>query len=109
MLAQPGEQPLTDLLQDYFNQFIAALSKPASKANHTNTLMHMAGYLKKSVPPTARQNIAEVIHKYNQGIVPLITPLTLLNHYLQQYGSDYIRGQRYLEPYPESLGLANKL
>ncbi len=109
MLAQTKNVPLDSLLSDYFNQFIAALSKPATKKNHTNTLMHISGYLKESVPSQARQDIAEVIKKYNEGIVPLITPLTLLKHYLQQYGSDYIRAQRYLEPYPESLGLANNL
>ncbi len=89
--------------------FMVALSTPANKNNHTNTLLHILGYLRTSVPSTARQQIAEVISKYHKGLLPLVTPLTLLKHYLDQYGSSYIRKQRYLAPYPEALCLANNV
>ncbi|WP_299379109.1 DUF523 and DUF1722 domain-containing protein, partial [uncultured Kiloniella sp.] len=62
------------LLEEYFKLFMAALSKPASKKNHTNTLLHILGYLRKSIPAKPRQNIADVIIKYNKGIIPLVTP-----------------------------------
>ncbi|GAB3113411.1 DUF1722 domain-containing protein [Aestuariicella hydrocarbonica] len=97
------------VIDEYFPMFMQALSKPANKKNHTNTLYHILGYLKKTVPSTARQNIVDIITHYQQGVVPLITPLTLLKHYIDQYGSDYIRKQRYLQPYPYSLGCANRL
>jgi uncharacterized protein YbgA (DUF1722 family) len=35
----------------------------------------------------------------------LIAPLTLLNHFLLQYPKDYLKGQSYLSPYPDSLRL----
>ena len=100
-----GQQkgPLEQLLNNYLGCFMQALAKPADRNNHANTLLHILGYLKKSVSSMARQQIVEVIYKYKQGIVPLTTPLTLLAHYLTQYGSSYIKGQRYLAPYPESL------
>lgn len=109
ILGSAKKKHIDDLVSQYFALFMEALSKPASKKNHTNALLHILGYLRKSVPAQARQNIAEVIIKYNQGVLPLITPLTLLKHYLDQYGSAYIRSQRYLNPYPDSLGLANQL
>ncbi|MFA7554268.1 MAG: DUF523 and DUF1722 domain-containing protein [Spongiibacteraceae bacterium] len=109
VLGQAKKEHLKELIEYYFELFMQALAKPASKKNHTNTLLHILGYLKKSVPSEARINITEVIGKYHQGQLPLITPLTLLKHYLDQYGSEYIRHQRYLSPYPESLGLANHL
>lgn len=109
LLGSGKKQDINNLVARYFQLFMEALSKPASKKNHTNTLLHILGYLRKSVPPKARQNIADVIIKYNQGVLPLITPLTLLKHYLDQYGSTYIRSQRYLNPYPDSLGLANQV
>lgn len=109
LLGSHKKQDINKLVNRYFQLFMNALSKPASKKNHTNALLHILGYLRKSVPSKARQNIADVIIKYNQGVLPLITPLTLLKHYLDQYGSEYIRSQRYLAPYPESLGLANQV
>ena len=103
LLSGSKKVPLEELTQHYLEKFMEALGKQANRSNHTNTLLHILGYLKKTVPSPARQHIVEVIYKYQQGIIPLTTPVTLLKHYLQQYGSNYINEQRYLNPYPESL------
>ncbi|MCR8921308.1 DUF523 and DUF1722 domain-containing protein [Dasania sp. GY-MA-18] len=109
ILSNAQESEINALSQQYLKLFMQALSKPASHKNHSNTLLHILGYLKKTVPSEARQNIAEVIHKYRQNQLPLSTPITLLKHYIEQYGTDYIKSQRYFEPYPEALCLANHL
>jgi len=93
----------------YLKILMQALGKPAKRTNHTNVLMHILGYLKHSVPGSARQNIVDIILRYHDGQLPLISPTTLLKHYIDQLGSDYIRSQRYLAPYPDNLGLRNKL
>jgi len=103
LLGSHDKAPIDELVETYFSTFMQALSKPANKNNHTNTLLHILGYLKKTVPSSARQNIVDVIYKYREGLVPLTTPLTLLTHYLTQHGSNYINKQRYLAPYPESI------
>lgn len=95
--------PLENRIREYFELFMQTLTKPANRKNHTNTLLHLLGYLKKSLPVDARRNIVDVIYKYKDGMTPLTTPLTLLSHYLGQYGSSYIKKQRYLQPYPESI------
>jgi len=103
LVASHQKTPLEELISRYFEAFMKALAKPANRSNHTNTLLHILGYLKKSVPSVARQHIAEAIYKYKEGMIPLSTPLTLLTHYLSQYGSSYINAQRYLQPYPENI------
>ncbi|KZY32715.1 hypothetical protein A3749_02615 [Oleiphilus sp. HI0078] len=87
----------------YFEGFMQTLSKPANRRGHTNALLHILGYLKRSVPSVSRQHIESSILKYKEGITPLATPLTLLSHYLSQFGSAYINEQRYLQPYPENI------
>lgn len=108
-LACIDKNELETALKEYQEAFMEALSSSASRENHTNTLMHILGYLKKTVSAEARQDINEVILKYHRGEIPLTTPLTLLKHYIKQDGSEYIRAQRYLQPYPERLGLANRI
>ena len=108
-LATIDKNQLEQTLVEYLASFMGALSASATKENHTNTLMHILGYLKKTVSAEARQDIHEVILKYHRGEIPLNTPLTLLRHYISQGGSEYIRTQRYLQPYPERLGLANRI
>ncbi|MGB0468785.1 MAG: YbgA family protein [Pontibacterium sp.] len=108
IVASPKNAPLEGLINRYFAAFMCVLSKPANRKNHTNTLLHILGYLKKSVPSQARKHIVAAIFKYKDGIMPLATPLTLLTHYLSQYGSNYINAQRYLQPYPEQIHYLRK-
>jgi uncharacterized protein YbgA (DUF1722 family)/uncharacterized protein YbbK (DUF523 family) len=103
IVADHNNTSLDERIEKYFDFFMQTLSICANKKNHTNTLLHILGYLKNSVPSSARQNIISSIHKYKAGITPLTTPLTLLTHYIEQYGSNYIKSQRYLNPYPENI------
>ena len=109
MVANPHEHELEELLGLYHRYLMTALAKPAKRKSHTNVLMHILGFLKKSIPGPARQSIAKTINDYRVGQLPLITPLTLLKHYIHLCGTPYIRKQRYLSPYPEDLGLRNQI
>ena len=100
---------LNDILAAYHRGLMLALAKPAKRKSHSNVLMHILGFLKKSIPGTARRSIAQTIDAYRLGQLPLITPLTLLKHYIALCGSEYIQQQRYLSPYPEDLGLRNQI
>lgn len=107
MLAVAHKEPLDALIKTYHQQFMSAINTPASRGSHCNVMQHIMGYLKQSVDSTARQHILSVFEQYRLGEVNLITPMTLLSHYINQNGSEYIRAQRYLEPYPSHLGLRN--
>ncbi len=109
LLARAANRDVASLRNEYHRRFMQAISKPASRRNHCNVLLHILGYLKRSVESSARQGIVEVIERYSRGEVNLATPLTLIDHYVKQYGSDYVRAQRYLQPYPATLGLSNQL
>ncbi|WP_397472926.1 DUF1722 domain-containing protein, partial [Rheinheimera sp.] len=58
-----------------------------------------------SLNADAKQELTELIHRYRQGFVPLLAPITLLQHHLKLQPNSYVSSQRYFEPYPESLGL----
>lgn len=109
MLAVAHDEPLEPLIARYFDQFMTAIKQPTSRGAHCNVMQHIMGYLKQNVDSDARQAILSVFEQYRLGEVNLITPMTLLSHYIQQHGSDYIRAQRYLEPYPAHLGLRNQV
>ncbi|HSB04407.1 MAG TPA: DUF1722 domain-containing protein, partial [Thermodesulfobacteriota bacterium] len=49
----------------------------------------------------------EIIQLYRQGLVPLIVPITLVNHYVRKYDQPYLRDQHYLHPHPVELQLRN--
>tara|TARA_R110001592_G_scaffold314257_2_gene589837 strand:+ start:329 stop:1306 length:978 start_codon:yes stop_codon:yes gene_type:complete len=111
LLANLHSDTLESVASDYFTQLMTALAKPASRKMHTNTLMHLQGYLKQLISAADKAELTDVIQQYHQGIVPLIVPLTLLKHHLNHYeeANAYARKQVYLNPHPYELGLRNSL
>lgn len=107
LLNGSSELKIEELFEVYSTQFMQAIAKPAKRTNHFNTLQHIFGYLKTALTPAAKADIINVLERYRNLEVNLATPLSLLNHYIKQYGSEYIQSQYYLNPYPEKLGLQN--
>jgi uncharacterized protein YbgA (DUF1722 family) len=84
----------------------ALLLKTTPKKN-TNVLMHMMGYFKEQLSPDEKQELLEVIDHYRQEYIPLIVPMTLINHYVRKYDQPYLKQQVYLNPHPLELQLRN--
>jgi len=97
--------PLKEKASQYIAGLMDALKIPATRKNHVNTLTHIQGYFSKHLTAMQRKELCDQIDGYRLGLLPLIAPLTLLNHYLLQYPKDYLKGQSYLSPYPDSLRL----
>ena len=43
------------------------------------------------------------------GLVPLVVPITLINHYVARFAVSYIADQLYLSPHPKELMLRNQV
>ena len=104
-----SKEPLELLANQYISMLMTALKKPASRRNHTNTLQHLQGYFKKVLDKTKKEELTEQVLAYREGLVPLLVPLTLINHYLRDYPNQYLSKQAYLNPYPADLKLRYSL
>ncbi len=91
----------------YFDTFMDALKLKTTTKKNTNVLQHSMGYFKKRLTPDEKQELLEVINNYNKGLIPLIVPITLLNHYVRRYNEPYLKEQLYLNPHPTELMLRN--
>lgn len=72
---------------------------------HCNVLLHILGYFKNALSPDEKQEVLEMIEAYRLADVPLIVPITLLNHYVRKFDQPYLRDQYYLHPHPLDLRL----
>lgn len=109
LVAGAGLMDVQQLLNAYSHAFFTGIVRPPSKKNHSNVLYHIFGYLKKHLNTPFKQDITSALENYRKGSVPLIVPITLLNHYLHTYGNSYIQNQFYLNPYPAHWGLRNTI
>ncbi|MBD9553926.1 DUF1722 domain-containing protein [Pantoea sp. PNT01] len=90
---------------EYRNRMMELMSRPASRRNHTNVLMHVQGYFRTHLSSPQRQELATLIDRYRQGTQPLLVPITILKHYMAEYPHPWLAQQRYFDPYPEALCL----
>lgn len=107
LVAGAKDVPRDELRRRYQSGFMSALRVIATRGRHANVLQHMAGYLKKQLDDTSRTELLQHIEEYRTGILPLIVPLTLINHHLRKIDVPYLRGQAYLCPHPRELALRN--
>jgi len=83
------------------------LRLPVTTKKHTNVLSHVMGYFKKQLTADEKQELLEIIENYHDGFIPLIVPITVLNHYVRKYDEPYLKKQVYLNPHPLELILRN--
>lgn len=91
----------------YRKLFMTAMNQKATRGRQTNTLQHMAGYLKQDIEEQGRHEVLNAIMDFQSGLVPIIVPITLLKHMLQRAEQSYVLKQSYLDPYPKELMLRN--
>lgn len=107
LVADPKKYKRTELHDRYFTLLMEGLNVPATARKQVNVLQHMAGYFKKQLSATEKLELHEAITGNHQGLVPLIVPITLINHYVRKYDDSYLKEQYYLNPHPLEQMLRN--
>ena len=109
LLARLDNASLDALADRYIERLMQVLKTQASRKRHVNVLQHLLGYLRKQVDDTSRADLAGVIDDYRRGLVPLVVPVSLLQHHFRRNPNPYISRQVYLNPHPRELMLRNVL
>ncbi|NCC51146.1 MAG: DUF1722 domain-containing protein [Spartobacteria bacterium] len=107
LVANLKGRSLAEVQGEYLAILMDGLKRAATIKKNVNVLDHMAGYFKKDLTHDEKQELREIIDEYHNQYVPLIVPVTLLNHYVRKYEVAYLKQQHYLNPHPLELKLRN--
>lgn len=107
LVAHAREHPQKELAARYIAALMEGLRLISTPAKNANVLHHIMGYFKKKISPGEKTELLEVIGNYRKGVIPLIVPVALLNHYVRVLEVPYLRRQYYLNPHPLELMLRN--
>ena len=107
LVAEVPRPPRAGWLDGYGERFMRALETRATIPKHVNVLQHIMGFFKKELSAAEKRELAGIIGDYAAGLVPLVVPITLINHYVARYDVAYVRDQIYLRPHPKELMLRN--
>jgi uncharacterized protein YbgA (DUF1722 family) len=108
-VAAAGNGDLAHQAREYFSALMTALAKPAGRGNHANVLYHLMGYLKGNLDRQDKAELDDLIERYRTGYLPLVVPITLLNHHFRRHPHSYVARQVYLDPHPAELMLRNQI
>ncbi|CAB5087579.1 COG1683: Uncharacterized conserved protein / FIG143828: Hypothetical protein YbgA [Olavius algarvensis associated proteobacterium Delta 3] len=107
LVATGKSMAVKELYGDYETMLTEALGLRTTLKKNSNVLQHMLGYFKKQLTADEKQELLEIIDDYRNGLVPLVVPITLFNHYVRKYQQAYLDRQVYLRPHPVALKLRN--
>jgi uncharacterized protein YbgA (DUF1722 family)/uncharacterized protein YbbK (DUF523 family) len=105
LVGRAPDLSLDELFARYLELLSEALKKQATERKHANVLQHLLGYFKKQLSGDEKQEVLDLIDRYKEGLLPLVVPVTLINHYVRKYGEPYLERQVYLNPHPVELKL----
>jgi uncharacterized protein YbgA (DUF1722 family)/uncharacterized protein YbbK (DUF523 family) len=105
LVADGKKMPIQELHQQYQLQLMEALKLKTTIRKNINVLQHLMGYFKKQLSTDEKQELLEIFDQYRSEYVPLIVPITLINHYVRKYDQPYLNQQTYLNPHPVELKL----
>jgi uncharacterized protein YbgA (DUF1722 family)/uncharacterized protein YbbK (DUF523 family) len=107
LVAQAADLPVSELYGRYQKLLLEALKRKTTIRKNTDVLYHLMGYFKNDLNPDEKQELRDLIDLYHGSFLPLIVPVTLINHYVRKYDQPYLKGQWYLNPHPIELQLRN--
>jgi uncharacterized protein YbgA (DUF1722 family)/uncharacterized protein YbbK (DUF523 family) len=97
LVASPRHGQCESLLEDYIFHVMTALKTLPTRASHSNVLLHMAGFFKRYLQRDDKQELLDLIARYREAVVPIASPLTLLQHYQRLYPSGFLQQQYYFQ------------
>jgi len=107
LVAVGKQTPIQTVYAQYENLLIETLRMKSTIKKNLNVIEHILGYFKNQLSSDEKQEMLEIFDRYRNAFVPLIVPVTLLNHYVRKTGEPYLKQQVYLNPHPIALKLRN--
>jgi len=107
LVAAGKVQENQQLFDRYISRLMSILRLQSTVHKNTTVLQHAMGYLKKQLRPDEKKELLEIITRYHGGLIPLIVPIVLIDHYVRTVREPYLCQQYYLNPHPVELKLRN--
>ncbi len=102
-LATCDATSLEDFSQEYIQEAMTLLTRPAGRGAHVNVLQHILGHFRETLERPARNALHFMLGEYAQGHVRLAPVRGLFYHHAQVAGSPWLSNQAYFSPYPIRL------
>ncbi|MDX1577155.1 MAG: DUF523 and DUF1722 domain-containing protein [Gemmatimonadota bacterium] len=101
--ANPDREPLEDVLTRYREGFGRAMRQAPRYTSVINVLEHAWGYVSKLLGERERAFYRSQLERYREEKIPVSGILAPLQAWALRFEVDYLLGQAFFHPFPESL------
>jgi uncharacterized protein YbgA (DUF1722 family) len=109
IVANHDKRNIEIVLEEYKHTFLKAISLKGSISNTYNVLLHLYGYFKKEINKDEKTEILDSLEEFKNELIPLIAVIKILNLYIKRFDIEYLKTQKFLNPYPKELALRSKI
>ena len=109
IVANHEKKPIDEVLELYKEKFLETIALKSTIKNIYNVLLHIFGYFKKLITKEEKELLLTTLDEYKDGIVPLITLVKMFNIYTNRYDIEYLKKQKFMNPYPKELALRSNV
>lgn len=109
IVANKDKKQLNEILAEYKEEFLKAIILKGSVNKTYNVLLHIFGYFKKLITKEEKEEILQALAEYKEKIIPLIAVMKLINLYVKRFDVQYLKIQKFLNPYPSELALRSDI
>jgi uncharacterized protein YbgA (DUF1722 family)/uncharacterized protein YbbK (DUF523 family) len=109
IVANHNKNQLDEVLEEYKEEFLKAISLKGTINKTYNVLLHIFGYFKKLITTDEKDEILEALQEFKDKIIPLIAVMKLINLYVKRFDVQYLKVQKFLNPYPRELSLRSDI
>lgn len=96
-----------EIFDTYSVLLFRSLALKSTPKKNSDVLTHILNLLKKDLDNGDIQEIKTMIQAYKGGRIPLIMPVTIINHHARRLNKSYMMQQYFLNPHPAELKLLN--
>lgn len=100
LVAKAKKATIQQDVLNYASQFSEIMKRLPSVGRHANVMEHLMGYVKHKLNSDEKRELIRLIRQFQQFLVPLSVPLTLLRHHLKKASHPWVTNQSYLKTYP---------
>ena len=109
IVANKEKKQLNEILLEYKEEFLKAISLKGNVNKTYNVLLHMFGYFKKLITKEEKEEILQSLQEFKDRIIPLIAVMKIINLYVKRFDVQYLKVQKFLNPYPRELALRSEI
>ncbi len=103
IVANPARKHFPDIIADYQEHFLRALTVLPRYTSHANVLQHASGYFKDELSGGEKSYFLGLLEQFRANKVPLSACLAVVKSWIVRFGQPYLADQVYFEPYPWEL------